>query len=132
MAPSLPDLTALARRALAELPGEGQATVWWERQLAVGEHGISDLVQQTAELVLLDAGRVGAASTTDLSAAGLERAAAAAAAHAQLDREPADARRLPDPEPGRAHACWDPRVLDLDAAELAGVLSGVAGDDLAI
>ena len=132
MAPSEQQLTDLAAQALAQLDGEGQATVWWERRLAVGEHGISDLVQQTAELVLLRDGRVGAASTTDLSPAGLARAAAAAAAHAELDREPVDARRLPDPQPGEAHDGWDPAVLALDPAALAGDLAGAAGDDLAI
>ena len=132
MAPSEQQLTDLAAQALSQLDGEGQATVWWERRLAVGEHGISDLVQQTAELVLLRDGRVGAASTTDLSPAGLARAAAAAAAHAELDREPVDARRLPDPQPGEAHDGWDPAVLALDPAALAGDLAGAAGDDLAI
>ncbi len=132
MAPSEPELTDLAARALAQLDGEGQATVWWERRLAVGEHGISDLVQQTAELVVLRDGRVGAASTTDVTADGLARAAAAAAAHAALDREPCDARHLPDPAPGRPHDGWDPAVLALDPVALAGDLAGVAGDGLAI
>jgi predicted Zn-dependent protease len=132
MAPSLHDLRALAQQALAQLDGEGQATVWWERRIAVGEHGISDLVQHTAELVVLRRGRVGAASTTDLSPTGLRQAAAAAAAHAQLDREPDDARRLPDPEPGRAHEGWEPAVLALDAAGLAADLAGTVGDALAI
>src|SRR5215204_2385169 len=116
MPPSEHDLDSLAQRALEGLITEGQATVWWERRLAVGEHGISDLVQQTAELVVLQDGRVGAASTTDLTDAGLERAAAAATAHAALDREPVDARRLPEPAAGRPHDGWDPTVLTLDAA----------------
>jgi predicted Zn-dependent protease len=132
MAPTRTDLATLAREALERLSGEGQATVWWERRLAVGEHGVSDIVQQTAELVALDRGRVGAASTTDLSTAGLDRLAAAAAAHAELDREPVDARRLPDAEEGRPHDGWDPGVLGLDAAELAAELSAAAGDELAI
>jgi predicted Zn-dependent protease len=106
--------------------------VWWERRLAVGEHGVSDVVQQTAELVVLRHGRVGAASTTDLTAAGLDRLAAAATAHAELDREPVDARRLPDPEAGRPHDGWDPDVLALDPADLADELAGAAGDELAI
>jgi predicted Zn-dependent protease len=132
MAPTQQDLTTLAQQALEHLTTEGQATVWWERRLAVGEHGISDLIQQTVELVVLDNGRVGAASTTDLTAPGLERAAAAASAHAELDREPQDARRLPDPAQGRAHDGWDPAVLQLDPAELATDLAGFAGDGLAI
>jgi predicted Zn-dependent protease len=132
MAPTQSDLTALAQQALAQLTCEGQATVWWERRLAVGEHGVSDLVQQTAELVVLRDGRVGAASTTDLTAAGLERAAAAATAHAELDREPVDARRLPDPADGRPHDGWDPAVLTLDPVAIAGELADAAGDGLAI
>jgi predicted Zn-dependent protease len=132
MAPTQQDLSALARQALAQLSGEGQATVWWERRLAVGEHGISDLVQQTAELVVLQDGRVGAASTTDLTAHGLERAAAAATAHAELDREPVDARRLPDPAEGRPHDGWDEGVLTLDPAAIAGELAEAVGDRLAI
>ena len=47
-------------------------------------------------------GCVGAASTTDLSADGLARAAAAAAAHAALDREPVDARAPARPGAGPA------------------------------
>jgi predicted Zn-dependent protease len=132
MAPTQQDLTALAQQALAQLSGEGQATVWWERRLAVGEHGISDLVQQTAELVVLQDGRVGAASTTDLTAHGLERAAAAATAHAELDREPVDARRLPDPAEGRPHNGWDEGVLTLDPAAIAGELAEAVGDGLVI
>lgn len=132
MAPTEQDLTALAHAALAHLDGEGQATVWWERRLAVGEHGVSDLVQQTAELVELRDGRVGAASTTDLSESGLQRAAAAAAAHAALDREPLDARRLPDPKPGRPHNGWDPAVLALDPATVAAELGDTTGDGLAV
>jgi predicted Zn-dependent protease len=131
-APTRSELTALAHAALERLTIEGQATVWWERRLAVGEHGISDVVQQTAELVVLREGRVGAASTTDLTAAGLDRLAAAANAHAELDREPVDARRLPDPEEGRPHDGWDPGVLALDPADLADELAGAAGDELAI
>ena len=132
MAQTQQDLTALAQEALAQLAGEGQATVWWERRLAVGEHGVSDLVQQTAELVVLLDGRVGAASTTDLTAHGLERAGAAAAAHAELDREPVDARRLPDPAEGSPHDGWDPGVLVLDPAAIAGELADAVGDSLAI
>jgi predicted Zn-dependent protease len=132
MAPTQSDLTALAQQALAQLGGEGQATVWWERRLAVGEHGVSDLVQHTAELVVLRDGRVGAASTTDLTGEGLERAAAAASAHTALDREPVDARRLPDPAAGRPHDGWDPAVLTLDPVAMAEELADVAGDGLAI
>jgi len=132
MPPSQHDLTALARTALGQLDGEGQATAWWERRLAVGEHGVSDLVQQTAELVVLREGRVGAASTTDVGEPGLRRAAAAAAAHAALDREPLEARRLPDPGSGRSHDGWDPAVLALDAAAVAAELAGAAGDGLAV
>ena len=132
MAPTRSDLTGLAQQALAHVTSEGQATVWWERRLAVGEHGVSDLVQQTAELVVLHSGRVGAASTTDLTVQGLERAAAAATAHAELDREPVDARRLPDPAEGRPHDGWDPGVLALDPVEVAEVLADAAGDGVAI
>ena len=132
MAPTLQDLSALARSAVARLDGDGQATVWWERRLAVGEHGVSDLVQATAELVVLADGRVGAASTTDLSDAGLDRAAAAAAAHAQLDREPDDARALPQPGAGTAHDGWDGAVLELDPAALAEQLEDAAGIGLAV
>jgi len=132
MPPSQHDLTALARTALGQLDGEGQATAWWERRLAVGEHGVSDLVQQTAELVVLREGRVGAASTTDIGEPGLRRAAAAAAAHGALDREPLEARRLPDPGSGRSHDGWDPAVLALDAAAVAAELAGAAGDGLAV
>jgi predicted Zn-dependent protease len=132
MAPSEQDLTALAHQALERLAGEGQATVWWERRLAVGEHGISDVVQQTVELVVLENGRVGAASSTDLTPTGLERAADAAAAHAGLDREPVDARRLPDPAAGRPHDGWDPGVPALDPVDLADELAGAAGAGLAI
>jgi predicted Zn-dependent protease len=132
MPPSRHDLEALATRALNHADTEAQATVWWERRLAVGEHGVSDLVQQTAEIVVLHEGRVGAASTTDLTDTGLGNAAAAAAAHAQLDREPVDARRLPDPKEGRPHDGWDPGVLELDAAELARELADLAGAGLAV
>jgi predicted Zn-dependent protease len=132
MAPTEADLRAAANRALEHLDTEGQATVWWERRLAVGEHGVSDIVQHTAEIVVLHDGRVGAASTTDLSDLGLERAAAAAAAHADLDREPVDARCLPDPAPGEPHDGWDEHVLALDAATLAAELAGATGDGLVI
>jgi predicted Zn-dependent protease len=132
MAPSRHDLTALAHRALANLSSEGQATVWWERRLAVGEHGVSDVVQQTAELVVLRDGRVGAASTTDLGDQGLKRAAQAAAAHAELDREPVDARCLPEASSSRAHDGWDPSVLALDPAAVAEQLAGAAGGGLVV
>jgi len=132
MTPSEHELAVLAVGALGGLDGEGQATVWWERRLAVGEHGISDLVQQTAELVVLREGRVGAASTTDVSEAGLRAAAAAARAHAELDREPDDARRLPEPAAGRAHDGWDPAVLTLDPATVAAELAASAGDGLVV
>lgn len=132
MAPSQDQLAALAHRTLARLTGEGQATVWWERRLAVGEHGVSDVVQQTAELIVLRDGRVGAASTTDVSEAGLGRAAAAAAAHIGLDREPVDARRLPDPAAGRAHDGWDPSVLALDPAAVADELGELTGNGLVV
>src|SRR5688572_25016633 len=132
MAPTRADLQATAKRALQHLDTEGQATIWWERRLAVGEHGISDIVQQTAEIVVLDDGRVGAASTTDVTDEGLERAAAAAAAHSELDREPVDARCLPEPAEGTAHDGWDEDILTLDAAVLAADLADVAGDGLAI
>jgi predicted Zn-dependent protease len=128
MAPTLDELTALARDALGRLPGEGQATVWWERRLAVGEHGVSDLVQHTAELVLLEDGRVGAASTTDLTAAGLDRAAAAARAHAALDREPDDARALPTPAAASGHDGWDPALASADPSALARDLADTVGD----
>jgi predicted Zn-dependent protease len=132
MPPGRDDLTALAHQALERLACEGQATVWWERRLAVGEHGISDIVQQTAEIVVLRDGRVGAASTTDLTGTGLDRVAAAAAAHAELDREPVDARQLPDPAEGKLHEGWDAGVLALDPVDLADELAGAAGDELAI
>lgn len=132
MAPSRNDLTALAQRALERLAGEGQATAWWERRLAVGEHGISDVVQQTVELVVLREGRVGAASTTDLSDAGLDRAAAAADAHAELDREPVDARCLPEPGDATPHDGWDPAVLELDPVAVAAELAAAAGDGLVV
>lgn len=132
MAPEQTDLTALAERALARLDGEAQATAWWERRVAVGEHGISDLVQRTVELVVLRDGRVGAASTTRLDDAGLDRAAAAALAHAELDREPLEARCLPEPRDGRAHDGWDPAVPALDPAAVAEELAGAAGDALVI
>lgn len=132
MGPTLQELTALARSAAGRLDGDGQATVWWERRLAVGEHGISDLVQATAELVVLADGRVGAASTTDLSGAGLDRAAAAAAAHAELDREPDDARALPRPRAAAPHDGWDPAVEALEPAALAEELDDAAGIGLAV
>jgi len=132
MAPSQHDLTALAGEALTLLEGEGQATVWWERRLAVDEYGISDIVQQTAELVVLRAGRVGAASTTDLGAAGLRRAAATAFAHAELDRAPTRGRRLPEPSSGRPHDGWDPAVAALDPVAVAAELAGATGEGLAI
>jgi predicted Zn-dependent protease len=132
MAPTQQDLSARAERALGHLDAEAQATVWWERRLAVGEHGVSDLTQLTAELVVLRDGRVGAASTTDLTDSGLQKAAAAATVHAELDREPVDARRLPEAKPGRAHDGWDPAVLDLDAAAVADELAAATGDGLAV
>jgi len=132
VAPTEQALTALARQALARLTSEGQATVWWERRLAVGEHGVSDLVQQTAELVVLRGGRVGAASTTDLSDAGLARAAAAASAHAELDREPDDARCLPEAAAPSAHDGWDAAVLELEPATVAAELTDAAGEGLAV
>ena len=132
MPPPREELSDLAGRALARLDGEGQATAWWERRLAVGEHGVSDIEQQTVELVVLRGGRVGAASTTDLSEAGLDGAAAAATAHAELDREPRDARALPEPAEGRPHDGWDPAVLALDPAAVAAELAGAAGDGLAV
>jgi predicted Zn-dependent protease len=132
MAPSRDELIALAESALALMEGEAQATAWWERRLAVGEHGVSDLVQQTVELVVLRHGRVGASSTTDLSEEGLRRAAAAAEAHADLDPEPSDDRRLPDPATGRPQEGWDPAVLTLDAAALAGEVAAVTGEELVV
>jgi len=132
MPPSEQDLNALAQQALERLTSEGQATIWWERRLAVGEHGISDVVQQTAELVVLRDGRVGAASTTDVTQEGLDRAAAAADAHAELDREPVDARCLPEGATTRAHDGWDPAVLALDPADIADELAATAGDALVV
>jgi predicted Zn-dependent protease len=81
---------------------------------------------------VLHEGRVGAASTTDLSDAGLRGAAAAAAAHAQLDREPVDARCLPEPASAEPHDGWDGDILAADAAQLAAELADVTGDGLAI
>jgi predicted Zn-dependent protease len=132
MPPTESELRKLAAAALSHVQGEAQATIWWERRLAVGEHGVSDLVQHTAEIVVLQDGRVGAASTTDLSDDGLRNAAAAATAHAQLDREPLDARCLPEPAVGEPHGGWDEAILTADAAQLAADLADVAGDGLAI
>ena len=45
MPPTRSELRAAATQALAHTLAEAQATVWWERRLAVGEHGVSDLIQ---------------------------------------------------------------------------------------
>src|SRR3954447_17618791 len=132
MPPSVTDLRALAARALCLLDGEAQATAWWERRIAVGEHGVSAVAQLSVDLVVLRDGRVGSASTTEVGDAGLAAAAAAAAAHAELDREPVDARRLPDPAPVRPHDGWEPAVLALEAARVAAELAAVAGEGLAV
>jgi len=132
MPPSLTDLRGVAARALGLLDGEAQATAWWERRVAVGEHGVSDVAQLSVDLVVLRDGRVGSATTTAVDDAGLAAAAAAAAAHAELDREPVDARRLPDPAPVKPHDGWDPAVLALRPATVAEELAAVAGEGLAV
>jgi predicted Zn-dependent protease len=131
-APSLSDLRALAARALAALEGEAQATAWWERRLAVGEHGVSYVEQLSVDVVVLRDGRVGSATTSAVDAEGLARAAAAAAAHAELDREPVEARCLPEPARARPHHGWDPAIVALDPAAVAAELAAAAGERLAI
>src|SRR5690349_309612 len=92
MAPSLTDLRALAARALAPLGGEGQATAWWERRLAVGEHGVSDVGQLSVDVVVLRDGRGGSATTTEVDDAGLARRARSRAAQVARRVGPGGAR----------------------------------------
>jgi len=132
MPPSSADLRALAARALALLDGEAQTTAWWERRLAIGEYGVSDIEQLAVDLVVLRDGRVGTATTTDVGEAGLAAAAAAAAAHAGLDGDPMGARHLRDPAEARPHRGWDPAVPGLEAAAVADELAAVAGTELEI
>src|SRR3954447_25140126 len=101
MPPSVTDLRGLAARALGLLDGEAQATAWWERRIAVGEHGVSDVAQLSVDLVVLRDGRVAWARPTGRGAAPPGPAPPAAAAHPELARDPVDARRLPDPAPVR-------------------------------
>jgi predicted Zn-dependent protease len=129
--PTADELRALAARAVDRLGVPGQATAWWERRLAVGEHGVSDVRQLTVELAVLVDGRVGAAATSATDDAGLAAAARAARAHAALDREQGEAPALPQPGAARPQAEPDgfAAVVATDAAEVAEALADLDGDD---
>jgi predicted Zn-dependent protease len=119
------ELIALAEHALTHAPGEGQTTVWWERQLSAGPAGAVTTEATTVEIAVLRDGRLGLATTTDVDDAGLERAAAGAARLAATGQEAN--HPLPDPIPGRAHEGYDARALSLDPAAAGQALAAAAG-----
>jgi predicted Zn-dependent protease len=118
--PSRDDLLRLAEQALARLPGEGQVTAWWERQLSAGPGGAVTTEAVSVQIAALRDGRVGVATTTDLDAAGLRRAATGADRLAVTGPEAPGG--LPAPVTGRPHEGYDPSVLALDPAEPGAAL----------
>jgi predicted Zn-dependent protease len=116
--PTQDELLSLAERALAFAGGEAQATARWRRE-------VDDAVRvgTVVEIAVVVDGRAGLATTADLDADGLRRAARRAAETAQ----PVPGARLGDPAPGRAHDGYDPATLALEpAAGIRAVAEKVA------
>jgi predicted Zn-dependent protease len=116
--PTQDELLSLAERALAFAGGETQATARWRRE-------VDDAVRvgTVVEIAVVVDGRAGLATTADLDADGLRRAARRAAETAQ----PVPGARLGDPAPGRAHDGYDPATLALEpAAGIRAVAEKVA------
>jgi predicted Zn-dependent protease len=119
--PSRDELISLAERALRHVPvPAAQATAWWERQLSAGPGGAVTTEATSVEVAVLDDGRVGTATTTDIDDEGLRRAAAGAARLAASG--PGSGGPLPEPAPGRAHEGFDAAILALDPAEPGAAL----------
>jgi predicted Zn-dependent protease len=119
--PDRDELIALAERALRHVPvPAAQATAWWERQLSAGPGGAVTSEATSVEVAVLDDGRVGTATTTDVDDEGLRRAAAGAARLAATGPEAGGP--LPGPAPGRPHEGFDPAILALDPAEPGAAL----------
>ena len=116
MAPSRADLVALAERALDHAGGDAQATAWWERQHSSGPAGAVTSEAVSVEVAVVRDGRVGLATTTDVDASGLARAAAGAARLAP--RGPEAAGELPEGSPGRPHDGYDAGAAALDPAQV--------------
>src|SRR5215218_586116 len=114
------DLLALAERALARMPGEGQVTAWWERQVTATPGGVVTTDGMSVEVAVLRDGRVGTAVTTETDDDALARAAAGAARLAA--HGPTAAGDLPEPAPGREHDGYDEAITTLDPAEAAAAL----------
>ena len=101
MAPTRPELLALAERALEHTgDADAQATAWWERQHSAGPGGAVTSEAVSVEVAVLRGGRVGLATTTDTDDRGLARAATGAAR--LTTRGPEAGSALPEPAPGRA------------------------------
>jgi predicted Zn-dependent protease len=109
--PTQDELLTLAERALAHAGGEAQATARWTPD------------GTAVEIAVVRDDRAGAATTTDLTDAGLARAAAEAAGAAHHGRPGA---RLGDPAPGRTHTGYDPAVLGLTEGDIRPVAEKVA------
>ena len=119
------EVLALAERALVHAGPRAQATAVWERRLRSLPQPRSDDAL-TVEIVSVDRG-VGRVSTDAVDDAGLRAAGHAARELAAQGAEPA-ATDLPEPVPGRRHEGWDPAVLSLDAATIAGELQARTKD----
>jgi len=106
------ELTRLAERALEGVPGEAQATAWWERQLSSRPGGAVTSEAVSVEVAVVRDGRVGTAVTTDLEELGRAAEAAGRAAPAG----PEAVAPLPEPSAGRAHDGFDPTAVRGDPA----------------
>lgn len=118
--PTEDELVGLAERALAHLDGEAQATAWWERTVhASGGAHLERSVVSVEVLVLLD-GRPGVVVTTEVDDDGLRAAARRARKAAEREDEPGPTASggLPEPATGRAHAGYDPALVELDPTTL--------------
>jgi predicted Zn-dependent protease len=117
--PDQADLLALADRALAFLPDEGQVTACWERAVEVGEE--ARLEDRTwVEAVSVAGGARGAARTTLLDDDSLRALALAAAAPGALPRS----GRLPTPAAGRSHGAWDGALARVDLSRARSLAAG--------
>jgi predicted Zn-dependent protease len=119
------DVLALAEHALAHAGPRAQATAVWERRSRTAPQPRSDDTL-TVEVVAVDRG-VGRVSTDAVDDAGLRAAGDAARELAAQAAEPA-AGTLPEPATGRRHEGWDPAVLPLDPARVAGEIQERAGE----
>jgi predicted Zn-dependent protease len=114
----MPDVSALAERALGLCDGDAQVTAWWERQLSATAGAAITTEAVSVEFAVVVDGRVGTVVTSVVDDDALGRAAVGAARLAASG--PAVVEPLPGPSRSeRAHDGFDAEILEMDPAEVA-------------